>query len=94
MARLVASIQGTPDPAYDYVLNTADTYPLEAPPAGLAGWVAAFLQPPTGITFLSLAGDRDGFMTELGMVEFVFFGRVLSASIAEDCMKERTASKD
>ena len=77
VAQLVARVQGIPDPSY--VLNTADTYPFEAPAQGLAGWVDAFMQQPTGLTFIALAGDRDGFMYNLGAIEFVLFGRVLSA---------------
>ena len=79
VARLVAALQpGAVDPAY--ILTNADIYPFEPPAAALAGWVAALLNAGTGLTFGCLATSPAGFMEDYNFLEFVFFGRVLSAA--------------
>ena len=78
VARLVARIvPGAVDPAY--ILLQADLYDFE-PPAGVAAWVASLMQAPTGLTYSQLATASAGFMPALGFLEFVLFGRCLSAA--------------
>ena len=75
--RLVAAIQGTPDPAY--MLLAVDLFPCEVPPAALAGWVAEFYMPPTPLVFSQLATGPNDFMPDFSFLEYVFFGKVIAA---------------